>query len=566
MLKFKYIFPTLLLGGVGLATWTSCEDDDEYTSRGDLFQPRLITLNNITGDQALIDGNSFRVAWYKVNDAISYTVEVSTDVNYSKPVVAVDVTEPTLVVKDIPYNTVYQVRVRSNAVDPVHTSTWAHFNSIKTEVRPAFASILQEVGEVGDEGATITWLVDAENPVDSISVTPMVNDTLKSVGRYLTQTEISAGKAVVTGLDKSTLYAVDVYDTSKPGKYDKPYNQLTFRTTGPALPPIEVSRFDDLGRILSKNNSDPTIPEGMEYHLPAGSYYQIQPFGIQKGFKLVGEKGSEPIQIEMSRNWDIAAASSATARMTIDKVEFENIEFLQTVDGSYFFNNSCDFDVKLFSFKGCKFSKFRRGFWRQKDEKNRHIQKMVIDDCIFDQLHGFSGGTYGTFNFEKDGNSVDTVLITNSTFMREERNAGNLFNYAKTYSKIHLEICNVTLYHYCALGRSRLIDLNNVGASSKLIIKNVLFATDCGQIYRASGNTTVTLENNYATSDCSQAVKGFRSDKNEDAKLPISADELFVDGPNGNLTIKDPNSIIVKNRVGDPRWIPDTSSSFLIGE
>lgn len=552
MLRFKYIFSALLLGSVALTTWTSCEEEDEYTSRGDLFHPRIITLNTSTGEEALVEGNSFRVAWYKVNDAASYTMEVSTDVNYSKLVASYEVTEPTVLVKDVPYGTRYMVRVRSNAADPVHNSAWAHIE-VQTESRPAFAEIVQEISEIGDEGATVSWTIDTANPVDSISVIPMANDTLKRVGRYLTTEEIATGKATFTGLDKNTLYAVDLYDTTKPGKYDKPYNQLTFRTTGPALPPVEVGRFDDLSKILGDNNNDPAIPEGMVYILPGGSYYQIRTFRFKKGFKLVGKADGEPIQVEMGGNWDVEAASSATAKMTISKIEFENIEFLQTIDASYFFNNSCDFDIELISFKNCKFMHFRRGFWRQKDVKNRHIQKIVVDNCIFDEMHGHSG-TYGTFCFEKDKNSVDTLQILNSTFMREKSNAGNVVRYGSTYSKMHLEIRNVTFYQYCQGGR--MIDMNNVGPDSKVIIENVLFATESGQIYRVSGNAEVTLENNYATSDSGRGVKEYRTDKNPDAKLSISADELFVDGPNGNLTIKDPNSVIVKNKVGDPRWWP----------
>lgn len=553
MHNFTHKLPLALLLGTALVT--ACEDEYEYTPKYDLFQPRMIDLDKNADGNALIEGNTVRLMWYKVNNAVSYTIEVCTNNNYSRLVKSYDVAEPTVFIEDIPYGTQFYIRIRSNAADNTNNSYWTK-EEAKTEDRPEFAQILKEVTDIGDEGATVSWTVDPDNPVDSISVYPMASDTLKSVSRYLTEAEMTAGKATFTGLDKNTLYAVDLFDNNKPGRYDKPYNQLTFRTTGPAVDPIEITRFDDLSKILNDNNNDPSIPEGVEYRLPAGSYYQINPFGLQKGFKLVGETGGDPVQIEMSRNWDIAAASSATAKMIIASVEFENIEFLQTVDASYFFNNSCSFDIKLFSFRNCKFSKFARGFWRQKDVHDRHIQKIVMDNCIMDECFGYSGGTYGTFNFEKDGNSVDSVIITNTTIMRELNESSNLFNYSKTSAKIHLEISNCTFYRYCAKKQKRLIDLNNVGAPSELIIKNVLFATNCGQISRQSANTAVTLENNYATSDCKRGVKEYRTDKNPDAALTITADELFVDGPNGDLTIKDPESPIVKNRVGDPRWLP----------
>lgn len=552
MQSLKYTLSSLLLCGAGFLA--SCEDEYKYTHNNDLFQPRMIDLDKNADGNALIEGNTVRLMWYKVNEAASYTVEVCTDNNYTRLMKSYEVTEPTVFIEDIPYGTQFYIRIRSNAHESTNNSYWTK-EEAKTEARPEFAQILEEVTGIGDEGANVSWLVDPANPVDSISVFPMASDTLKSVSRYLTETEIATGKASVTGLDKNTLYAVELYDNNKPGTYDKPYNQLTFRTTGPAMEPIELTRFDDLSQILNDNNNDPAIPEGVEYRLPAGSYYQIQPFSIQKGFKLTGEAGGDPVQIEMSRNWDIASASSASAKMVIENVEFENIEFLQTVDASYFFNNSCPFDIKLFSFRNCTFSRFSRGFWRQKDVHDRHIRKIVMDDCIVDECFGHSG-PYGMFNFEKDGNSVDSVLITNSTFMREANDAKNFFAYGNVTSKVHLEIRNCTFYRYCAKNQSRLIDLNNAAAPSKLIIENVLFATNCGNISRQSANTAVTLENNYATSDCQRGVKEYRTDKNPDAHLSVSADELFVDGPNGDLTIKDPDSPIVKNRVGDPRWLP----------
>lgn len=45
----------------------------------------------------------------------------------------------------------------------------------------------------------------------------------------------------------------------------------------------------DLDAILRTNNDDPTIPEGTEYFLEAGSLFKITPFTISKGFKLTGE-------------------------------------------------------------------------------------------------------------------------------------------------------------------------------------------------------------------------------------------------------------------------------------
>ena len=38
--------------------------------------------------------------------------------------------------------------------------------------------------------------------------------------------------------------------------------------------------------------------------------------------------------------------------------------------------------------------------------------------------------------------------------------------------------------------------------------------------------------------------------------LEITADKLFADPVNGDLTIKDTSSPIVNSRAGDTRWLP----------
>ena len=55
----------VLLGGTLLLT--GCEDD-KYTKINDLFQPRFVL------EEPEVIGNSISLVWYKVNDAVSYTV------------------------------------------------------------------------------------------------------------------------------------------------------------------------------------------------------------------------------------------------------------------------------------------------------------------------------------------------------------------------------------------------------------------------------------------------------------------------------------------------------------
>lgn len=60
------MLPALLCGTL----FIGCEADDKYTKVDDLFQPRFVL------EKPEVKANSVTLVWYKVNDAISYTVQL----------------------------------------------------------------------------------------------------------------------------------------------------------------------------------------------------------------------------------------------------------------------------------------------------------------------------------------------------------------------------------------------------------------------------------------------------------------------------------------------------------
>ena len=536
------LLPALLWG----ALFTSCQDD-QYSKIDDLFQPRFVL------EKPEVKSNSITLVWYKVNDASSYTVELHQDTYYKSLFMSVDTTEPFVFLDDIPYGTTFYIRVRSNAANAVNNSQWTYTNA-STEARPEYAKLLEDVSktEITENSAIIRWKVDVQNPVDSISVMPMMDKTLANVSRYLTEEEKAQGRAEVTGLDKNTLYAVNIYDTSKPRKYDKPYNQATFRTAGPAAESITVGWDDDLTKLLTDNNDNAEIPEGTEYFLPAGSSYRLSPFAIKKGFRLVGStEGIKPI-VTMESSWNVVAGSY------ISGIEFVNVEFRQEILNSYFFNSGNAYTLENISFVNCDFYGFGRGFWRHQGANNKHLMNFEMEGCKFEQC-GWQTGAYGTFHLgstDKEGNSydhVERVVYRNCTFSRDNNSTdgwgwGNIF-YAPNLDKpIHLEYKNVTFYSFCR--NQRMINIQSA-VGSELVLEGVVLASPCGEIYSIGANTTTSFSNNYTTKD--YALGGSKINATD---LDMTAAELFVDPEKGDLTIKDSNSPIVTNRSGDTRWIP----------
>ena len=539
------MLPVLLCGTL----LAGCEEDYKYAKVDDLFQPRFVL------EKPEVKANSVTLVWYKVNDAASYTVELYRDQYHTDLFMNLETTDPYVFIDDIPYGTTFYIRVRSNAARTENNSQWSYV-SASTEARPEYAKLVEDVSktEVTESSAVIRWKKDnKQNPVDSISIMPMMDTTLSGVSRYLTIEEMMQGYAEVDGLTKNTLYAVNLYDTSKPRKYDKPYNQVTFRTAGPSAMSIQVGLDDDLSAMLLNNDVNPEVPEGTEYYLPAGSSYRITPFTLMKGFRLAGSRdGVKPVVV-LEGSWNIAAGSY------ISSLEFDNIEFRHEANNNYFMNVDKPYTIENVSFVNCDFISLRRGFWRHQSANAKYVMNFEMEGCRCEKC-GWQTSAFGMVYLksfdDKAGVSYDQfdrAIFRNCTFSNDNDGTngygwGNLF-YAPYMDKpIYLEYKNVTIYNYSR--NQRLINIESA-VGSELVMKGILLASPCGDLFAIGANTTTTFSDNYTTADYLLGGKNMNA-----TALDITAAELFADPVNGDLTIKDTSSPIVSSRAGDTRWLP----------
>ncbi len=526
----------------------SCKED-EFTSRGDLFQPRF------AADPVITNHNDVAIVWYQSNDAVSYTVQFFHDQYYQNLFQEWEVKDPFITVEDLPYGSRFYTRVRCNASKAEHNSQWAQCD-FTTEDRPEYAQLLQGVShsDITDNGAVIRWTVDPLNPVDSISVKPAMSTTLPEITAYLTPEQKEAGELVLTDeLTPSTLYNVNIYDTSKSRKYDKPYNQVTFRTTGPAPQTIEVSVTDDLSGMLSLNNEDPEIPDGTVYELPEGSTYTISPFAMSKGFKIVGpEEGTKPVLI-LNGTWNFASGAY------ISTFAMENVEVRNQAINQYFFNSGNSWTLESGSFINVKFYNVNRAFWRHQGANNKHIIEFTLDGCWFDHC-GYQAGCYATFDFCSAGkgnigayDQIDALTIRDCTFSRggtlQDASYGwrMLVAHANCYVPINLIVENITLYEF--FNNATLIDVSSTEKST-VTVRNILVASPISTLFVPGSGTVKNFSNNYATTDCRSGLNQISA-----TQLPQSAADLFEDPVNGDYTIKDYSSPAYIMGAGDRRWI-----------
>ena len=94
------MLPALLCGTL----FIGCEADDKYTKVDDLFQPRFVL------EKPEVKANSVTLVWYKVNDAISYTVQLHQDQYYTSLFMEIETTDPYVFIDDIPYGTTFYIR------------------------------------------------------------------------------------------------------------------------------------------------------------------------------------------------------------------------------------------------------------------------------------------------------------------------------------------------------------------------------------------------------------------------------------------------------------------------
>ena len=96
----------------------------------------------------------------------------------------IETTDPYVFIDDIPYGTTFYIRVRSNAANATNNSQWK-YTSASTEARPEYARLVEDVSKkpkITESSAIIRWKKDnKQNPVDSISIMPMMDTTLPSV-------------------------------------------------------------------------------------------------------------------------------------------------------------------------------------------------------------------------------------------------------------------------------------------------------------------------------------------------------------------------------------------------
>lgn len=546
-----------IIGSMGimillLSLLSSCKDDDnlEYT---DLFRPKVVN------GYPKVEANTFKLMWYKVNNAISYTIELSSDEEFHNILYSETTEDLKYKSPKLPYATKFFVRLRTNAKYEDNNSIWATLY-LQTEDRE-IPAILYDIEDdnIKENSVTINWLVDEAYPVDSISVErldPLDDETYQEPIEYkLTPEEGRRGEFEITQLEEATRYKVTVCNSLEKDKYDRPYNSITFKTAGPPDGAIVITAAEDFGDILITNENDATINDGQVYYIKDGGVYNIPGYEFTKGFEVIGAPGADP---------ELHFTTPFTPKDTAGKIKFSNV----IISGeSRFIYNEVD-DGKKYVWEGVEIIKsiiqnFGEGFiiLRTSTGSTKIIRNVIVDNCIVQNMQG--GRFFETNNFSDatpDQVQIDQIIIQNSTFMNSTQMPLIFMPdaYGNSGGTISLVMRNVTVYE--ALGNGRVIQMNKLSSTSSVIITKCLLSNDASardetyMFYETClcGKAKKTCEDNYITGSRKESQKG----GNINAQvLNVSQDELFADHHNGDLSIKDVTSVVYTDNIGDPRWL-----------
>ncbi len=263
----------------------------------------------------------------------------------------------------------------------------------------------------------------------------------------ISDTDRQNGFIQVTGLDRSSLYSVVLYDENNERAEfdsDKYYKALNYRTKGDPGKPIkfyhkvttEVYTDPDsiwnvgerkyqacrLDTLIENFNGDSELAEGQEFLLEGGKAYYIRTNqSINKGFTLktdpadiLAGKGRAKVYLGgiarsgdavQACNWNLGKQPAPTdldAPIAIEKVIFQDIDFevpeainlggsqadygYGNLTANYFANmysNGLGVEFESFELRNCTFQGMIRGFFRIQGPNKKVFDKLIFDNCVF---------------------------------------------------------------------------------------------------------------------------------------------------------------------------------------
>ena len=523
---------------------TSCKEDS------DLELPRLFRPINFNVET---NKTVATITWAKVDDAVSYTLQLSTDsVNYDANIVLDTTLTELSFVKELAGETNYYARLYANASDAAKNSKYNSL-SFKTPAENIFTGYGTDINTGKLYSAymtdvhtlTIKW-VPAAN-VTHLILTSADEATRDSL--VISGSEALAGEKVVSSLDNSK-WSVKIYNNKI----------LRGTTTGIIEGDVIVAATDDLPTAITN------AIDGQVLLLAKGALYQMgsATFRLGKNVKVRGLSANNRPVLAMTSGTPTTTSSMLgfVDGSLIDYVKFENIDFTGYCDNSnsatkigYLFNNNVLTTVKNLTFTNCNLHNFGNTPMRVQASKNQVIDTLSFNGCtIFDV--GFSS-TYAIVN----SNSADFINNINFSYCTIYNFKGSLvLRQNQSFNAINITNCTINQGMQDTGSTRFLIDANTATVNGTgVTIKNCILG-QTGSVEKGAAGIrttgTVSISTTYCTKDYfDETLVGGAAFSVKDKMTLFSGNstDLWNAPTTGDFTLK-ASAFAGKGTVGDLRW------------
>jgi len=531
--KFKNI--GFIFGMIALI-FVACDDDIDPVIEKFEFERAFTPVNLTARIRNMITAE---LTWSVGDDVDHYVVEIAEDSLQFDPILSsVDVA-----LTEIPYSvllkgeTQYSARIKGVSNLGVEDSKWATV-VFKTDAENIFNPLAGS--DIGKTEVTLSWPAESE-VTNFIISTASVPD----VRRDLTEAEVAAGEATLTGLAYGTEYGITMYNEPSP----KQRGHVDFTT----LPEGESLTPDmDLNEAINTTFADQDV-----FLLEAGDYSKYTGvLTLNRSIKIKGVNSDDKPIVHVQFVLEQGAQN----------VEISNLE----MEGSYTDTETGEDAILDYAFQmtesevaygslniiGNSIHNYNKSLISAGSEVFE-IEDITVSDCLIFDIYN-DGGDF----IDSRKSYIANLLVTNSTFNNcatvnardfirmDGGTKGNPYDEGSRTPSIEVSHC--TFYNVMN-SESSTKRLFYVRWSQHVITSGNNLFVDMGISVYSNQSLTIQPEcsgNNYYNAD------GYYTEAEsvliDNSSNITTLDPEFVDPAAGDFTIT--NQTLLDNAVGDPRW------------
>lgn len=480
-------------------------------------------------DLKLVDeGQTLSFSWTKTRGADSFVVEIyDNEAMTGTPVKTIEVSaEQTLpVTAYLDPDVTYWSRVKAvDSTGKMEDSNWASFR--KVEVVPIKSALDPVLVERAASSITISWTSDPE--VDHIRITPALDGSSEYTKVVLSKTEVSTGKAVVSGLSASTYYTLAVhFSSASRGKV----TAWTLPDASGASVVVDTAQFKQL---IRDGASKILVPY-------ADTAFVIGNVVVSQPLTLIGQPSSEGVMPTVVGGFHLTAGATA---LRIESLKFDGKDYTYghviTLDEA-----AAGLGVDIVN---CEFTRYTKGFFY--DNFPSAVNHLSLDGVYCYDFKA-SGGDFIDI---RPAGTYGNIAVINSTFANGQRDFIRIDK--ATVQSFILDHC--TLNNWCAAGTNNgifyvrgtvtsFVCSNNLFLNEKGGEKNCLVRQTSYKVPSFSGNWFYNVggSEDPFLKTVTETVATTEGGIVKDSPC-VDTDALIF-----NLTDKK----LIEKQIGDPRWI-----------